>query len=148
MKRYILLHERDRRNLISFNTSNRISPSISCTTPSRHDTYPLFFDNTQLSLSSVLNILGLTFTCNLNRKINVSVNKTSFSRVGVCIVSVIFSPLPERSLNNKGLARPYIANVSHVFGSSTFEAVLAAVEFNASTSSVILFSANILYLLN
>ncbi|MPC08432.1 hypothetical protein E2C01_001019 [Portunus trituberculatus] len=36
------------------------------------DNYPLFFSDTQLSPSSTLNILGLSFNCNLNWKLHIS----------------------------------------------------------------------------
>ncbi len=81
-----------RRNLLAFNASKTQFLHLS----TRHklpDSYPLFFDNTQLSPSSTLNILGLSFT----QKISTG-NFTSFLSLNqlprswpFCIVPSSFS---------------------------------------------------------
>ena len=45
--------------------------------------YPLLFIDTQPSPSPTLNILGLSFTCNLNRKFHISLAKTASMKLGV-----------------------------------------------------------------
>ncbi len=60
-----------RRNLVSFNASKTQFLHIS----TRHDlslNFPLFFNNTQLSPSSTLNCLGLSFTPKLNWNFHIS----------------------------------------------------------------------------
>ncbi len=74
-----------RRNLVSFNASrNSISSSI--TRFNLLNSYPLFFDNTQLS-PSTLNILSLSFTQNLNWKPYLLSQKISFLEVGHSVSS-------------------------------------------------------------
>ncbi len=60
-----------RRNLVSFNVLKTRFLHL-CTRHNLPNSYPLFFDNTQLSPSSTLNILGLSFTQNLNWKLHIS----------------------------------------------------------------------------
>ncbi len=66
-----LISDWGRRNLVSFNASKTQFLHLSI----RHNltnSNPLLFDNTQLSPSSALNILGLSFIQNLNWKLHIS----------------------------------------------------------------------------
>ena len=56
--------------------------------------YPLFFSDTQLSPSPSLNIPGLSFTCNLNWKLHISLPKTASIKLGVLSrLRQFYSPL-------------------------------------------------------
>ncbi len=72
-----------KRNLVSFNASKTQFLHLS----TRHNlpnSYPLFFDNTQLAPSPTLNILGLSSTQNLNWKLHISsFTKSASSKLGV-----------------------------------------------------------------
>ncbi len=71
-----------RKNLVSFSASKIHFLHL----PTRHNlanSYPLLFDNTQLSPSSTLYILGLSFTQNLNWKLHISLTKSASSKLGV-----------------------------------------------------------------
>ncbi len=88
-----LISDWERRNLVSFNASKTQFLHLS----TRHNipnSYPLFFDNTQLSPSSTLNILGLSFTQNLNWKLHIS--SLSLNQLprswAFCVVSASFFP--------------------------------------------------------
>ncbi|MPC37321.1 hypothetical protein E2C01_030795 [Portunus trituberculatus] len=72
-----------RENLVVFNTSKTQFLHLS----TRHnlpDNYLFFFSDTQLSPSSTLNILGLSFAHNLNWKLHISsLAKTAFMKLGI-----------------------------------------------------------------
>ncbi len=77
-----IISDYSRRNLVFFNASKTHFLHLSTHQP-LPDTYPLFFENTQLSLPTV-NILGLSFTHNLNWKSHISsITKSASSRLGV-----------------------------------------------------------------
>ena len=79
----VIISEWGKRNLVSFNASKTHFLHLSTRHP-LPDTYPLFFDNTQLSPSPTVNILGLSFTHNLNWKSHISsIAKSASSRLGV-----------------------------------------------------------------
>ncbi len=88
----VIISKWGRRNLVSLNASKTQFLHLS----TQHN-LPLFFDNTQLSHSSTLNILGLSFTQNLNWKLHIS--SLSLNQLprswAFCIVSASFSP-PQR----------------------------------------------------
>ncbi|MPC90986.1 hypothetical protein E2C01_085994 [Portunus trituberculatus] len=77
------ISEWGRENLVVFNASKTQFLHLS----TRHnlpDNYPLFFNGTQLSPSSTLNILGLSFTHNLDWKLYISpLAKTASTKLGV-----------------------------------------------------------------
>ncbi len=80
-----LISDWGRRNLVSFNASKTQLLHLS-TRRNRPNSYPIFFDNTQLSPSSTLNILGLglSFAQNLNWKLHISsLTKSASSKLGV-----------------------------------------------------------------
>ena len=78
-----LISEWGRANLVLFNASKTQFLQLS----TRHnlpDNYPLFFNDTQLSLSPTLDILGLSFTKNLNWKSHISsLAKSASMKLGV-----------------------------------------------------------------
>ena len=120
-----------RANLVKFNASKTQFLHLS----TRHnlpDNYPLFFNDTQLSPSSTLNILGLSFTKNLNWKTHISsLAKTASMKLGVlCRLHQFFSPYQLLTLY-RGLIRPCMEYASHVWGGSTHTALLNRVESKA-----------------
>ncbi len=101
-----LISDWGRRNLVSFNASKTHFLHLS----TRHNlpnSYPLFFNNTQLSPSSTLNILGLSFTQNLNWKLHISsLTKSASSKLGILYRHRQFlSPAQLMSIY-RGLVRP------------------------------------------
>ncbi len=113
-----------KRNLVSFNFSKTQFLYIS----TRHNlpnNYPLFFDNTQLSPSSAINILDLFLTHNLNWKLHISsLTKSASSKIGVLYRLIqFFSPSQLLSFH-KGLVRPRMEYVFHVWGGSTHTSLL------------------------
>ncbi len=113
-----------RRNLVSFNASKTHFLHLS----TRHNlpnSYPLFFDNAQLSPSSTLNILGLSFTQNLNWKLHISsLTKSASSKLGVLYrVRQFLSPAQLISIY-RSIVRPRMEYASHVWGGSTHTALL------------------------
>ncbi len=103
-----------RRNLVSFNASKTQFLHLS----TRHNlpnSYPLFFNNTQLSPSSTLNILGLSFTQNFNWKLHSSsLTKSASSKLGVLYrLRQFLSPAKLISIY-RGLVRPRMEYTLHV----------------------------------
>ena len=120
-----------RANLVLFNASKTQFLHLS----TRHnlpDNYPLFFDDTQLFPSSTLNILGLSFTHNLNWKLHISsLAKTASKKLGVLSrLRQFFSP-PQLLTLYRGLIRPCMEYASHVWVDSTHTALLDRVESKA-----------------
>ena len=88
-------------NLVLFNASKTQFLHLS----TRHNlpnNYPLFFNDTQLSPSPTLNILGLSFTCNLNCKLHIS----SSMKLGVLSRLRQFYSPPQLLTLYRGLIRP------------------------------------------
>ncbi len=103
-----------RRSLVSFNASKTHFLHL-LTRQSLPDTYLLFFDNTQLSPSSIINILGLSFSHNLNWKSHIfSITKSVSSRLGVLYHLQHFFPLQQKLTVYKGLVRPCMEYALHV----------------------------------
>ena len=126
-----IISEWGRANLVSFNASKTQFLHLS----TRHnlpDNYPLFFNDTQLSPSSTLNILGLSFTKNLNWKLHISsLAKSASMKLGVLWrLRQFFSP-PQLLSLYRGLIRPCMEYASHVWGGSTHTALLNRVESKA-----------------
>ena len=118
-------------NLVLFNASKTQFLHLS-TRQNLPDNYPLFFNDTQLSPSSTMNILGLSFTKNLNWKSHISsLAKTASRKLGVLWrLRPFFSPSQLLALY-RGLIRPCMEYVSHVWGGSTHTALLNRVESKA-----------------
>ncbi|MPC31099.1 hypothetical protein E2C01_024378 [Portunus trituberculatus] len=75
------IFDRDKENLVVFNASKTQFLHLS-TQHNLLDNYPLFFNDTQLSPSSTLNILGVSY--NLNWKLHISsLAKTASMKLGV-----------------------------------------------------------------
>ena len=126
-----IISEWGRANLVLFNASKTQFLHLS----TRHnlpDNYPLFFNDTQLSPSSTLNILGLSFTKNLNWKFHIStLAKSASMKLGVlCRLRQFFSSSQMLTLY-RGLIRPCMEYASHVWGGSTHTALLNRVESKA-----------------
>ncbi len=117
-----------RRNLVSFNASKNRFLHLS-TQHHLPDTYPLFFDNTLLSSSSTLNILGLSLSHNLNWKFHISsLAKLASTKLGVLHRRwQHFSPSQMLTIY-KGLVCSCMGYASHVWGGSTHTALLNRVE--------------------
>ena len=126
-----LISEWGNKNLVKFNASKTQFLHLS----TRHnlpDNYPLFFNDTQLSPSSTLNILGLSFTKNLNWKLHISsLAKSASMKLGVLWrLRQFFSPHQLLTLY-RGLIRPCMEYASHIWGGSTHTALLNRVESKA-----------------
>ena len=115
----------DRANLVLFNASKTQFLQLSTWHNLSH-TYPLFSNDTQLSLSSTLNTLGQFFTKSLNWQFHISTHAKSASKK----VSVLpfFSPFQPLALY-KGLIHLCMEYGFHVC--STHTALLNRVESKA-----------------
>ncbi len=91
-----------------------------------------FFDNTRLSPSSTLNILGLFLSDDLNWKFHISsLAKSASAKLGVLYrLQQHFSPSQTLTIY-KGLVRPCMAYASHIWRGSTHTALLNRVESKA-----------------
>merc|ERR1711980_11675 len=126
-----VLSDWGKANLVLFNASKTQFLHLS----NRHnlpDNYPIFFNNTQLSPSSTLDILGLSFTKTLNWKFHISsLAKSASSKLGVLHrLNQFFSP-SQMLVMYRGLVRPCMEYASHVWGGSTHTALLDRVESKA-----------------
>ena len=120
-----------RTNLVKFNASKTQFLHLSTRHNLPHD-YPLFFNDTQLSPSSTLDILGLSFTKSLNWKLHISsLAKNACKKLGVLFrLSQFFTPQQLLALY-RGLIRPCMEYASHVWGGSTHTQFLNRVESKA-----------------
>ena len=138
-----------KRNLVSFNASTTQSRNLS----TRHNlpnNYPLFFDNTQLSPSSTLNILGLSLTQNLNWKLHIlSLTKSASSRLGVLYrLRQFFSPA-QLLIHIQGPCPPsYGVCISCVGGGPLTQLSLTEWSLRLFVSSALLLLLIVFYLLN
>src|ERR1044072_733674 len=89
--------------------------------------YDIFFENTQLKPSYVLNILGVSFSCDLSWKDHIiSLSKQGSKRLGVLMrLQYLFTP-PQ--LLYRGVVLPCMEYASHIWGGSTHTALLEKVE--------------------
>ena len=99
---------------------NYISTTTVCIQHYLPDNYPLFFNDTQLPLSSILNTLGLSFTENLIWQFHIStLAKSASKKLGVLWrLHPIFSSSQQLALY-RSLIHPCIEYGSHVWGDST-----------------------------
>ena len=116
-----LISDWGRANLVLFNASK--TPFLQLST--RHnlpDNYPLFFNDTQLPLSSTLNTFGLSFTKNLNCQFHIStLAKSAFKKLGILWrLRPFFSPSKLLALN-RGLIHPSLEYGSHVWGAQLMQ---------------------------
>ncbi len=138
-----------RRNLVSFNASKTQFLHLS-TRQNFPNSYPLFFENTQLSHSSTLNILDLSFTQNLNWKLHISsLTKSASSKLGVLYRLRQFLSSAQLMFTYRGLVRPRMEYASHVWGGAP-RTQLSWTEWSLRlfVSSVLLLFLTIFSLLN
>ena len=109
-----LVSEQSRANLLLFNASKTQFLQLS----TRHnfpDNYSLFFNDTQLPLSSTLNILGLSFSRNLNWQFHISTLAISASKkLGVLWRLRLFFSSSQLLALYRCLIRPCMEYGSHV----------------------------------
>ena len=120
-----------RENLVSFNASKTQFLHLS----TRHNLpqdYPLYFNNTQLTPSDSLNILGISFSPDLSWKDHIySLAKTASKKLGVLFrLRKYFTPSQLLS-QYRGLIRPCMEYCSHVWRSSPHSHILSRVESKA-----------------
>ena len=119
------------RNLVNFNSSKTqfMHLTLRRNIP---DNYPLQFDNTPLTPSPSLNILGISYSQDLNFKDHViSLVKSASKKLGVLSrLRNFFNPTQLLTLY-RGLIRPCMEYNSHVWGGSTHTALLNRVESKA-----------------
>ncbi|KAL7630273.1 UNVERIFIED_CONTAM: hypothetical protein RMT77_019583 [Armadillidium vulgare] len=94
--------------------------------------YDIFFENTQLEPSSVLNILSVSFSRDLSWKDHItSLSKQASKRLGVLRrLQNYFTP-PQLLALYRGVVRPCMEYASHIWGGSTHTALLEKVESRA-----------------
>ena len=120
-----------RESMVVFNASK--TQFLHLTT--RHnlpDTYNIFFENTELKPSPILNILGVSFSRDLSYKDHiVSLTKQASKRLGVLRrLRNFFTPSQLLALY-RGVVRPCMEYASHIWGGSTHTALLEMVESRA-----------------
>ena len=126
-----LVSDWGRANLVLFNASNTQFLQL-YTWHNLPDNYSFFFNDTQLSLASTLNTLGLSFTKNLNLQFLIStLAKSAFKNLDVLWrLHPFFSPSQLLALY-RDLIRPCMEYGSYVWVGSTHTAVLYRVESKA-----------------
>src|ERR1044072_9005114 len=94
--------------------------------------YDIFFENTQLRPSSVLNILGVSFSRDLSSKDHItSLSKQASKRLGVLRRLQYFFTPPQLLALYRGAVRPCMEYASHIWGGSTHTSLLEKVESRA-----------------
>ena len=94
--------------------------------------YDIFFENTQLKPSSVLNILGVSFSRDLSWKDHItSLSKQASKRLGVLRRLRGFFTPPQLLAIYRGAVRPCMEYASHIWGGSTHTVILEKVESRA-----------------
>src|ERR1700755_1995838 len=120
-----------RENMVVFNASKTQFLHLSTRHNLPHN-YDIFFENTQLKPSSVLNILGVSFSRDLSWKDHItSLSKQASKRL--CVLRRLrgfFTP-PQLLALYRGAVRPCMEYVSHIWGGSTHTAILEKVESRA-----------------
>src|ERR1700755_1810612 len=114
-----------------FNASKTQFPHLSTRQNLPHN-YVIFFENTQLKPSSVLNILGVSFSSDLSWKDHIiSLSKLASKRLGVLRrLQYFFTPSQLLALY-RGVVRSCMEYASHIWGVSTHTALLEKVESRA-----------------
>ena len=91
-----------------------------------------FFENTQPKPSSVLNILGVSFSRGLSWKDPItSLSKQASKRFGVLRRLQNYSTPPQLLALYRGVVRPCMEYASHIWGGSTHKALQEKVESRA-----------------
>jgi hypothetical protein len=113
-----LISKWGKENMVVFNASK--TQFLHLTT--RHnlpDNYNIFFENTQLNPSAVLNILGVSFSRDLTWKDHVvSLTKQASKRLGVLRRLQRFFTSDQLLALYKGIVRPCMEYASHIWGYS------------------------------
>ena len=106
-----------RKNLVWFNVSKNQFLHLS-TRQNLLDNYPFYFNDTHLSLSSTLNILGLSFTKTINWKSHISsLAKSASNKLGVlCRLHQFFSLYQLLLTLYRGFICPCMGYISHIGG--------------------------------
>src|ERR1700755_781593 len=122
----------DRENMVVFNVSNTQFLHLS----TRHS-YDVFFENTLLKPSSLLNILDVSFSHDLSCKDhNISLSKQTSKRLGVLRrLQYFFNPI---SQHYRGVVRTCMEFASHIWGGSSYTAFLEKGESMAFVSPTLL----------
>jgi hypothetical protein len=82
----------------------------------------IFFENTQLKPSSFLNILGVSFSCDLSWEDHIiSLSKQASKRLGVLRRLQHFFNLPQLLALYRGGVRPCMEYASHIWGGSLIQ---------------------------
>ncbi|KAL7640936.1 UNVERIFIED_CONTAM: hypothetical protein RMT77_008073 [Armadillidium vulgare] len=94
--------------------------------------YDIFFENTQLRPSSVLNILGVSFSRDLSWTDHItSLSKQASKRLGVLRRLQYFFTPPQLLAVYRGVVRLCMEYVSHIWSGSTHTALLEKMESRA-----------------
>ena len=108
-----------RENMVVFNASKTQFLHLSTRHNLPHN-YDIFFENTQLKPSSVLNILGVSFSRDLSWKDHItSLSKQASKRLGVLRRLRSFFTPPQLLALYRGVVLPCMEYVSHIWNSST-----------------------------
>ncbi|KAL7647645.1 UNVERIFIED_CONTAM: hypothetical protein RMT77_001245 [Armadillidium vulgare] len=117
-----------RENMVVFNASKTQFLHLSTRHNLPHN-YDIFFENNQLKPSSVLNILGVSFSRDLSWKDHItSLSKQASKRLGVLRRLQHFFTPPQLLALYRGVVRPCMEYASHIWGGSTHTALLEKVE--------------------
>ncbi|KAL7629919.1 UNVERIFIED_CONTAM: hypothetical protein RMT77_019962 [Armadillidium vulgare] len=120
-----------RENMVVFNATRTQFLHLSTRHNLPHN-YDIFFENTQLKPSSVLNILGVSFSRDLSWKDPItSLSKQASKRLGVLRRLQHFFTPPQLLALYRGVVRPCMEYASHIWGGSTHTALLEKVESRA-----------------
>jgi hypothetical protein len=120
-----------RENMVVFNASKTQFLHLSTRQNLPHN-YNIFFENTQLKPSPLLNILGVSFSRDLSWKDHIiSLSKSASKRLGVLRRLQNFFTPPQLLALYRGVVRPCMEYASHVWGGSTHTARLEKVESKA-----------------
>ncbi|KAL7643214.1 UNVERIFIED_CONTAM: hypothetical protein RMT77_006505 [Armadillidium vulgare] len=120
-----------RENMVVFNASKIQFLHLSTRHNLPHN-YDILFENTQFEPSSVLNILGVSFSRDLSWKDHItSLSKQASNRLGVLRrLQNYFTP-PQLLALYRGVVCPCMEYASHIWGGSTHTALLEKVESRA-----------------
>ncbi|KAL7641293.1 UNVERIFIED_CONTAM: hypothetical protein RMT77_008431 [Armadillidium vulgare] len=120
-----------KENMVVFNASKTQFLHLSTRHNLPHN-YDIFFENTQLKPSSLLNILGVSFSRDLSWKDHItSLSKQASKRLGVLRRLQYFFTPPQLLALYRGVVRPCMEYASHIWGGSTHTALLEKVESRA-----------------
>ncbi|KAL7647784.1 UNVERIFIED_CONTAM: hypothetical protein RMT77_001393 [Armadillidium vulgare] len=118
-------------NMVVFNATKTQFLNLSTQQNLPHN-YDIFFENTQLKPSTLLNILGVSFSRDLSWNDHItSLSKQASKRLGVLRRLQYFFTQPLLLALYMGVVRPCMEYASHIWGGSTHTAILEKVESRA-----------------